>query len=299
MCDLSLQNAAIIPKAIGFESAGLPNCVSYMNARIVFFLIFALAVLTACARRFDASPLQLDITGQGKPVVVLESGLGETREHWLPVATALAHCLTVVTYDRSGNGDSPSLQVAGKPVLAGDVATALLRQLHARDIGGPFILVGHSIGGLYVQAFARNYPAEVAGIVLIDAASPLEPPGVFVSTIPPTPGSTEAAEEEGVAPSVAALMSGPALPPVPMIVMSATRHGVSSEREALWLDVQRRTAALSPQGHLVVVDSGHFIQEDRPGSVIAAIFSAAPSDAPGLDACRRANGLMEGSSHGN
>jgi hypothetical protein len=88
------------------------------------------------------------------------------------------------------------------------------------------------------------------------------------------------------------------LPAVPMVVMSATRHGVSPEREALWLDVQRRTAALSPQGRLVVVDSGHFIQDDRPDSVITAIFSAAPG-APGLDACRRAGALSEDSRHGN
>jgi hypothetical protein len=64
-----------------------------------------------------------------------------------------------------------------------------------------------------------------------------------------------------------------------------------------YLDVQRRTA-LSPQGHLVVVDSGHFIHDDRPDSMIAAIFSAA-SSAPGLDACRRTGTLIEDSSHGD
>jgi pimeloyl-ACP methyl ester carboxylesterase len=260
--------------------------------------VLASGFLAACTEGAAGPTLALSVMGHGKPVVVLESGLGETRGHWLPVAKILARCMTVVTYDRSGNGDSPPLQAPAKPVLAGDVATALLRQLHARDIGGPFILVGHSIGGLYVQAFARDHPTEVAGIVLIDAASPLEPPGAFVSTIPPAPGSTEAAEEAGVAPSVAALLNGPPLPAVPMVVMSSTHHGVSSEREALWLDVQRRTAALSPQGRLIVVDSGHFIQDDRPDTVIAAIFSAA-SGVPGLDACRRASALIEESSHGN
>jgi pimeloyl-ACP methyl ester carboxylesterase len=270
-----------------------------MNARMTLPLISALAGLTACGRISDTTPLALDIIGHSKPVVVLESGMGGTRGHWLPVAKSLARCMTVVTYDRSGNGDSPALQAPGKPVLAGDVAASLFHELNARDIGGPFILVGHSIGGLYVQAFARNYPMGVSGVVLIDAASPLEPPGVFVSTVLPTPGSVEAAEEAGVAPSVAALMRGSPLPAVPMVVMSATRHGVSPELETLWSDVQRRTAALSPTGRLVVVDSGHFIQDDRPDTVIAAILSVASDAGLGIDACRRAGEPMENPKHGN
>jgi pimeloyl-ACP methyl ester carboxylesterase len=267
-------------------------------ARIGVRLALAAGLLSACAGPAGQPPLALDVLGHGQPVVVLESGLGQTRRHWLPIAKALARCMTVVVYDRSGNGDSPPLRTPGRPVLAGEVANALLQQLQTRDIGGPFILVGHSIGGLYVQAFARNHPEETAGIVLIDAASPLEPPGAFVSTVPPMPGSTEAAEEAGVAPSVATLMSGPALPSVPMVVMSATHHGVSPEREALWLDIQRRTAALSPQGRLIVVDSGHFIQDDHPDAVVAAIFSATSDRAPGLEACHRAGAAIEDSGHG-
>ena len=53
--------------------------------------------------------------------------------------------------------------------------------LKERGLNGPYLLVGHSLGGLYVEAFAREHPHEVSGMVLIDGTSPIEPLGVFVS----------------------------------------------------------------------------------------------------------------------
>ncbi|HET8701883.1 MAG TPA: alpha/beta fold hydrolase, partial [Nitrococcus sp.] len=186
-----------------------------------------------------------------------------------------------------GIGKSPPPRDPTAPVLAANVADVLLAQLRAHGLPRPYILVGHSIGGLYVQAFARNHPQVVAGAVLVDAASPFEPPGVFVSTVPPKPGSVAAAEEAGVAPSVAALLAGPPFPPVPLLVMAATDHDDTPAREALWRSVQRRTAALSPKGRLIVVHSGHFIQTDRPASVIAAVLTVAAGSGENVAACRR------------
>jgi hypothetical protein len=105
----------------------------------------------------------------------------------------------------------------------------------------------------------RRYPKDVAGVVLVDALSSLEPPGVFVSTEPLRPGSISAAEEAGVTRSMAALLAGQPFPAVPLIVLAATDHGDTPQREALWQEVQSRTAALSPKGRLQVVHSGHFI----------------------------------------
>jgi pimeloyl-ACP methyl ester carboxylesterase len=236
----------------------------------------------ACAT--EPPSVALEVVGRG-PVVVLESGLGQERKNWDRVARALTPCLTVVTYDRPGIGESPPLQDPEAPVLASTVAADLLARLRARGLPEPYILVGHSLGGLYVQAFARNHPSAVAGLVLVDASSPLEPPGVFVSTTPPKPGSVEAAEEFGVGPSVAALLSGPPLPALPLVVMSVTDHGDTPEREAEWRDVQQRTAALSPKGRLAVVDGGHFLQADRPEAVVAAILSVAAETGADVSAC--------------
>jgi pimeloyl-ACP methyl ester carboxylesterase len=247
-------------------------------------LLAFLAVKVTAAH--ESPRLAMDIIGHG-PVAVFESGLGEGRESWKAVAPALARCLTVVTYDRRGIRESPPLEASTKPVLAANVARDLLAALRAHGLAKPYILVGHSLGGLYVQAFARNYPKAVAGLVLVDATSPLEPPNVFVSTVPPKAGSVEAAEEAGVAPSVAAIMAGPPLPPVPLVVIAATNHGDTPERESLWRDVQRRTAALSPKRRLVVVNSGHFVQIERPAAVVAAVLAVAAQSGADIAACKR------------
>lgn len=235
----------------------------------------------------DGGRTAVATAGDSGPVVVFESGLGEPMTGWRQAAGPLAACMRVVLYDRPGIGMSDPRANLG-PVLAADVAGGLAALLDGLGLPAPYILVGHSLGGLYVQAFARALPGRVAAIVLVDAASPLEPPGVFVSTVPPLPGTIEAAEEAGIAASTDALRDGPPLPPVPLIVLAATEHGDTPEREALWRDVQAATAALSPLGRLEVVDgSGHFIQEDRPQAVTGAILAAA--EAAGFDTagCRR------------
>ena len=98
---------------------------------------------------------------------------------------------------------------------------------------------------------------------------------MFGSTVPPNPSSICAVEEAGFAPSAAAMMAGPPFPPVPLIVLVATEHNVTPELEALWQEVQARTAALSPRSRLCIVEgAGHFIQNDRPQIVIEAVLEA-------------------------
>ncbi|MGH6866501.1 MAG: alpha/beta fold hydrolase [Methyloceanibacter sp.] len=228
----------------------------------------------------------MTVAGKG-PVVVFESGLGETRANWDKVAPALSRCFTVVTYARPGIGESGARQDPEAPVLEAEVADALLAALRARRLSGPYLPIGHSLGGLYVQAFARNHPADVAGIVLVDAASPLEPLGVFVSTAPPKHGTIEDAEEAGAAPTMGALQAGAPLPRVPFIVSAATSHADTPEREALWQEVQKKTAALSPHGKRIVMDSGHFVQTDKPHAVIDAVIDVASEAGWDVSGCRR------------
>ena len=169
-------------------------------------------------------------------------------------------------------------------MLAAAVADDLLVQLRDHGLPGPFLLVGHSLGGLYVQAFARNHPDEVAGMVLVDASSPLEPPGVFVSRVPPKPGTIEAAEEAGVAPSVAALLAGPPLPPVPLVVLAAT---VTRPRA-------RRFGAMCgsdlPHPHRRAGSSlsteATSSKKTGPEDVIAAVLSVAADTGADIKACR-------------
>ena len=95
------------------------------------------------------------------------------------------------------------------------------------------------------------------------------------NAVPLDPGSIAAREEAGFAPSAAAMLAGPPFPPVPLIVLVATDHDVTPDREALWLPVQEQTAALSPKGRFQIVQgAGHFIQKDRPQVVIEAALEA-------------------------
>lgn len=70
-------------------------------------------------------------------------------------------------------------------------------------------------------------------------------------------------------------------------MIAATHHHDTPEREKLWREVQERTAKLSPKGRLVVVDSGHFVQTDRPDAVVAAVLAAAAETVANVAACRR------------
>jgi pimeloyl-ACP methyl ester carboxylesterase len=224
--------------------------------------------------RVGDAEIAFERLGCAGPVIVFESGLGEDMRCWEEMARPLVDCARLVLYDRPGIGQS-SPRRGTDVLLASTVADQLVAFLHAIDTPPPFILVGHSLGGFYMQAFARNYPQVTAAVVLIDSASPLEPPGVFCSTVPPNPGSIAAAEEAGFASSAAAMLAGPPFPPVPLIVLAATDHGVPPEREALWQEVQAQTAALSPKGRVTIVQgSGHFIQNDRRQVVIEAVLDA-------------------------
>jgi pimeloyl-ACP methyl ester carboxylesterase len=224
--------------------------------------------------------LAMDVSGHG-PVVIFESGLGQGQANWKAVVGPLEACLTTVTYDRLEVGRSPERENRDAPVLA--AAVAQRSALHGRNLHPPYLLVGHSLGGLFIQAFARSYPDDVAGIVLVDAANPLEPQGTFVSTVPPATGTVEAAEEQGVAPSVAALLSGPPLPPVPLVVLVAADHHDTPQREALWQGVQRRTAALSPKAGSR--SCRPVIQTDRPDVVTAAVLQVAREAGADISAC--------------
>jgi pimeloyl-ACP methyl ester carboxylesterase len=228
-------------------------------------------------------------------VVVFESGAGSEQSVWMKVLPGLTPCLTTVTYDRPGIGDSPPRADRMAPLLAADDARLLRAELQLRGLKEPFILVGHSIGGLYVQAFARMYPGLVAGLVSVDGSSPEEPPGVFVTKSKLEPGTALAAEIRGEPASAAAIRAGPRLPPVPFVVLAATNHDMSPALEARWREVQARTAAESPRGRVVVVESGHYIQQDRPQTVANAVLDVAAEAGLDVTECRpRGEAMLRG-----
>jgi pimeloyl-ACP methyl ester carboxylesterase len=109
--------------------------------------------------------LYLSCTGSGSPTVVLESGASESSAYWGWIAPAVAHDTRVCVYDRAGRGFSEPAPSPRDGVGAAIDLHTLLERAH---VAGPYVLVGHSSGGPYVQVFAARYPDQVAGMVLLD-----------------------------------------------------------------------------------------------------------------------------------
>ena len=114
--------------------------------------------------------LHISCTGSGSPTVVLEAGLGSPgaiMAGWIQpgVATTTRVCV----YDRAGKGWSDPADTPRDGVA---IATDLHTLLERANVPGPYVLAGHSSGGVYVQVFAEQYPDEVAGMVLLDSQPP-------------------------------------------------------------------------------------------------------------------------------
>jgi pimeloyl-ACP methyl ester carboxylesterase len=156
-------------------------------ALAVFFLLLAITVIgfgyERVARAGDAQRypppgrmlnvgghrLHLLCRGEGKPTVILEAGLGESALGWARVQRSLARTARVCSYDRAGMAWSDE---GPAPRTAGNVAKELHALLDASGEPGPYLLVGHSIGGLFALRFGAAYPQSVAGIVLVDPTDP-------------------------------------------------------------------------------------------------------------------------------
>ena len=99
------------------------------------------------------------------PAVVFENGLTAHKEEWNKAFPEVARTNTVFAYNRPGIGESPA---TARPRDGATIVEDLRALLASRNIQPPYVLVGHSAGGLYMQLYARRYPAEVAGLVLVE-----------------------------------------------------------------------------------------------------------------------------------
>jgi pimeloyl-ACP methyl ester carboxylesterase len=118
------------------------------------------------------TPIAYSLTGPASatPIVVLQSGLGDGMGPWAALVERLSPELRVFAYDRPGYGDSGGLPSAARSPCV--IATELRETLRGAGLAPPYLLVGHSIGGQYQFAFARLFPGEVAGLLLLDPTHP-------------------------------------------------------------------------------------------------------------------------------
>ncbi len=117
----------------------------------------------------DGHRLYLDCRGQGSPTVVLDNGLGEVTASWARIVAQVGTTTRVCAYDRAGQGWSQDTATAQDGITAARDLHTLLRVAGEH---GPYVLVGHSIGGTYAMTYAARYGRQVAGMVLLDSSSP-------------------------------------------------------------------------------------------------------------------------------
>lgn len=117
----------------------------------------------------DGRKMHLNCTGSGSPTIVLEAGSGGDAFVWGGVQPALSKTTHVCSYDRAGLGWS---EPRSGPRDADHIAHELHKLLFQANISGPFVLMGHSVAGIYMRDYIKHYPSEVAGIVFVDSVTP-------------------------------------------------------------------------------------------------------------------------------
>jgi pimeloyl-ACP methyl ester carboxylesterase len=240
--------------------------------------------------------------GKGTPTVILEAGQGDTSYNWIKVQTGGDGSYRVCSYDRANLGES---EAAPKPRTYLDMAHDLHALLTNAHIEGPYILVGHSGGGLLVRVFRDEYPEEVAGLVLVDAAHPdmgqrllegLPPISLFeskalrewriwLSYMSDSQGSAYR-DEEGLDTKAnnAQVKAAKPLGDLPVVVISRSPDnttfegapllpaGTNAKLRQIWQELQSELAGLSSNStHIIASHAGHSIQREEPELVIDAI----------------------------
>jgi pimeloyl-ACP methyl ester carboxylesterase len=235
--------------------------------------------------------LFLRCVGHGSPTVVFEGGL---TTDWYQLQNQVAPFTRVCSYDHP-NGPWSRSDPAPTPRTARDYVADLHALLRVARVPGPYVLAGHSNGGLFTQLYASTHSGQVAGLVLIDAVhpsyhqrrlamlKPLLPPEVWQALrrdamtpqhrlLDPERVDIWTSERQ----TRVALRHAP-LRPMPLVVLAHGRPedpgaAFVEQDERLWRQLQRELAHLVPGGRLVVAtESGHDIQHQQPELVLDAI----------------------------
>jgi len=253
--------------------------------------------------------LYLRCKGSGTPVVILESGIHDSSDTWSTTDTeppvpsrptvfgGVARFTRVCTYDRPGTiryTNPIALTTRSSPVYGTRTLAAMVTDLRTMltraGVRGPYVLVAHSYGGLILRLFAQTYPADAAGLVLVDAfGTAIKPlfggqwasyqvilnyPGTALDSMPGF--ETVDADE-----AIAAVEQGRALPRIPVAVISKTEpfaasptvpEALRTQLEKVWPEVQERLVDLGPQApHIFATGSDHYVQIRDPDLVVSII----------------------------
>ena len=258
--------------------------------------------------------MYLECRGSGSPTVVLVAGGGERGENWSDTASPdqtgvfpeVAKFSRVCVYDRPGTAtegppgvwDVTASTDVAQPITVADAAVDLHALLQASGEAGPYVFVGHSLGGPIIRYYAGEYPSTVAGVVLDDGLSEhlgdrLTPEQVALFeqlNSPEVQRRPPGAERFEYATLVEQMQAAAPMPDVPMIILTADTWLITPEliasgafadfvdqefSDALWsaqLAAQDELAATYPDAeHITDTDATHYIHRDQPQLVVDAI----------------------------
>lgn len=237
----------------------------------------------AVTDQIDKRRVEYALTRNGGQAVIFESGLGGTMDWWAKVFPEIAQHTTTFAYNRPGYGQSDPVSTPrdGKHIV--DELRLLLKN---KGLSPPYVLVGHSSGGLYMQLFARRYPNEVGALVLVDSTHPAQLKGAGSPEHWPVwlrvafnAATSAVAQEELNAIDVTGeeVLGLPTFTDQPVIVLSALQP--MKDKSALADDANKKCqdiARLYPSAKQLWVDSDHGIPLENPESVISAIREVLP-----------------------
>lgn len=251
--------------------------------KIIFPML--ISVITGCAsnatipEHHDSKTYK--ITGGGLPLIVMQAGLGDGKETWERITPALSKDYTTLTFDRPGRANNPATTAPRDACTIAAEQKALLQKIGLKP---PYILVGHSMGGLYQYAFAKLYPTEVAGLVLVDPTPPNHwermqkeaPDAARIMKIAKfiAFSDTDKREFDAQAECLERLdFNHPLNVPTKILVAGRfTGIGEEGDFEKMMKQSRLQWLKLTTAPKLNVVwDSGHFIQKESPEEVISAV----------------------------
>ncbi|MCW2736489.1 alpha/beta hydrolase [Nocardioides sp.] len=230
-----------------------------------------------------AADLHVECAGDGSPTVVLIAGLNTSGDTFRDLRSRLSGTARTCFYDRAGIGDSPPLPDEAPDPSPGSAAADLRAALAAEGLEPPYVVLGWSYGGLVAQAWATEFPEDLAGVVLEDpsvreqfTAAALADPSIDWAE------GGRSVDRDALVDELARIDLGD----LPVVVLSQDARG---GWVAPWYRSHDRLARVSTDGvHAVGLGSGHAMHEDVPRLVAAAVEAvwSAASAGTGLPACR-------------